>query len=135
MQSMHLAAQVSCEREALEAQLVLERGERTTEIAAVAAAEQAAQRHLQDVLRATAQRTAALDAEVGAERGMCMEYACRLLKCKNAAAECRPRGTLVAKSTREFSIAALFSPACGTCVRCRWCWCMYQSKSGSQATS
>ena len=62
---VRLDAQVSCEREALEAQLVLERDERGAEAAAVAAAEQAAQRELQDVLRDTAQRTAALDAEVG----------------------------------------------------------------------
>ena len=62
---MRMDAQVSCEREALEEQLVLERDERAAEVAAVAAAEQAAQRELQDVLRATAQRTAALDAEVG----------------------------------------------------------------------
>ena len=71
---------MSCEREALEAQLVLERDERAAEVAAVAAAEQAAQRELQDVLRATAQRTASLDAEV--EIGQHTRRECSVFSCR-----------------------------------------------------
>lgn len=92
--SMHRGSQVSCEREALEAQLVLERDERAAEIAAVAAAEQAAQRELQDVLRATAQRTALLDAEVVSEQDIHRECDPRLWptvdSCQSASAELPP---------------------------------------------
>ncbi len=55
---------MSRDREALEAQLALERAERAQEAAAAAAAERAARAELEDALRAAAQRTAALDAEV-----------------------------------------------------------------------
>lgn len=58
--------QVSRDREALEAQLALERAERAQEAAAAAAAERAARAELEGALRAAAQRTAALDAEVRA---------------------------------------------------------------------
>lgn len=134
LQGIHLVTQVSCEREALEAQLVLERDERAAEVAAVAAAEQAAQRELQDMLRATAQRTASLDAEVGSEQRMCREYRARLLftveSCQSAPVGLPPQSVdhsahLVHTCTRKSSIYGSLiskSPACRTWVH--WCQCM-----------
>ncbi len=59
-----LRAQIGSERQVLEAQLALERGERAAEAAAAAAAECSAHAEREDALRAAAQRSSAMDAEV-----------------------------------------------------------------------
>jgi len=62
-----LRAQIGSERQVLEAQLALERGERAAEAAAAAAAECSAHAEREDALRAAAQRSSAMDAEVTPE--------------------------------------------------------------------